>query len=63
MKRVPREDRLTQLGLFCERPAAPQWRDLRDETRAEVVRHLAQLLREAREVGSAVKSAGGAGDE
>ncbi len=63
MKRVPREDRLTQLGLFCERAAAPQWRDLSEETRAEVVRHLAQLLREARDVGSVAQSAGGASNE
>lgn len=63
MKKAPRGDRLTQLGLFCETAAAPQWRDLSEETRAEVVRHLAQLLREARDVGSEAQSAGGAGDE
>ena len=43
--------------------AAPQWRDLSEETRAEVVRHLAQLLREARDVGSVAQSAGGASNE
>lgn len=53
-----------QLGLFCERAAAPQWRDLSEETRAEVVRLLAQLLREAHHVvGSPAHSAGGTGDE
>lgn len=64
MERVPRRDRLMQLGLFCERAAAPQWRDLSEETRAEVVRLLAQLLREAHHVvGSPAHSAGGTGDE
>jgi hypothetical protein len=63
MERVPRRDRLTQLGLFCERVAVPQWRDLSEATRAEAVKLLAQLLREARRAESAAHSAGGAGDE
>jgi hypothetical protein len=48
MKKTPQPDRLTQLGLFWERPAAPRWGDLSEPTRVEVVRLLAQLLREAR---------------
>lgn len=63
MDRVPRRDRLTQLGLFCDRPAAPQWRDLSETMRAEAVKLLAQLLREARRAVSAGHSAGGAADE
>jgi len=48
MERTPQRDRLTQLGLFWERPAAPRWADLSEPTQVEVVRLLAQLLREAR---------------
>ena len=48
MKKTPQRDRLMQLGLFWERPAAPRWGDLSEPTRVEVVRLLAQLLREAR---------------
>ena len=46
MERIPRRDRLTQLGLFWERVTAPQWLDLSEPTRVEAVRLLAQLLRE-----------------
>ena len=63
MERVPRRDRLAQLGLFCDRLAAPQWRDLSETMRAEAVKLLAQLLREAHRTASAGRSAGGAGDE
>lgn len=63
MEKDPRRDRLTQLGLFCERVAAPQWRDLSETMRAEAIKLLAQLLREARRAASAGHSAGGAGDE
>ncbi len=63
MERVPRRDRLRQLGLFCERVPAPQWRDLSETMRAEAVKLLAQLLREARRTASAGRSAGGVGDE
>jgi hypothetical protein len=63
MERVPRRDRLRQLGLFCERVATPQWRDLSEPMRAEAVRLLAQLLREASRAVSAGHSAGGADDE
>jgi hypothetical protein len=63
MERVPRRDRLTQLGLFSERVAAPQWRDLSETMRTEAVKLLAQLLREAHRAASAGRSAGGAADE
>ena len=44
MATIPRQLRMTQLRLFGERLAVPQWRDLAEPTRAEVVRLLAQLL-------------------
>jgi hypothetical protein len=47
MERTPQRDRLTQLGLFWERAAVPRWSELSEPTRVEVVRLLAQLLREA----------------
>jgi DNA-binding transcriptional ArsR family regulator len=48
MERTPQRDRLTQLGLFRERAVAPRWSELSEPTRVEVLRLLAQLLREAR---------------
>jgi hypothetical protein len=48
MDRTPQRDRFTQLGLFRESPAVPRWGDLSEPTRVEVIRLLAQLLREAR---------------
>jgi hypothetical protein len=47
MERAAHRDRLRQLGLFWGRVAGPQWGDLSESTRVEVVRLLAQLLREA----------------
>lgn len=44
MTRIPREGRTIQMILFGERLAVPQWCDLTEPTRAEVVRLLAQLL-------------------
>ncbi len=58
MERTPRRDRLTQLGLFWEKVAAPQWSDLSEPTRVETVRLLAQLLREASAPASAAPSEG-----
>ena len=43
MATIPRQHRM-QLVLFGERLAVPQWHDLAEATRAEVVRILAQLL-------------------
>jgi hypothetical protein len=44
MATIPRQARTAQLALFGQRLAAPQWRDLAETTRAELVRLLAQLL-------------------
>lgn len=62
MERNGQRDRLRQLGLFWERVTAPQWIDLSEPTRVEVVRLLAQLLREARADEPALRSQG-VGDE
>lgn len=43
MATIPRQRRM-QLVLFGERLAVPQWHDLAEGTRAEVIRILAQLL-------------------
>ena len=44
MATIPRQPRTAQLALFGQRLAAPQWHDLAEATRAELVRLLAQLL-------------------
>jgi len=44
MTTIPRQTRTPQLALFGQRLAVPQWRDLAESTRAELVRLLAQLL-------------------
>ena len=62
MDRTAQRDRLRQLSLYWERVAAPQWHDLSEPTRVEVLRLLAQLLREARAGNAALRSEG-AGDE
>lgn len=62
MKRTGQRDRLKQLGLFWEKVTVPQWSDLSEPTRVEVVSLLAQLLREARAGESALRSQG-VGDE
>jgi hypothetical protein len=62
MEITPRRDRLTQLSLFWEKVAAPQWGDLSEATRVEAARLLAQLLREAGARAHAPRSEG-AGDE
>jgi hypothetical protein len=60
MEKIAQRDRLRQLGLFWERVAAPQWGDLSEPTRVEVVRLLAQLLREARSHTPALRGEGAA---
>jgi hypothetical protein len=62
MERTAQRERLRQLGLFWEGVAAPQWGDLSEPTRVEVVRLLAQLLREGRAGNAALRSEG-VGDE
>jgi hypothetical protein len=62
MERTAPRGRLKQLGLFWERVAGPQWGDLSEQTRVEVLRLLAQLLREAHARASALRGEG-AGDE
>lgn len=62
MERNGQRDRLRQLGLFWERVTAPRWSDLSEPTRVEVVRLLAQLLREAR-ASEPVPRSQGVGDE
>jgi hypothetical protein len=44
MATIPQQARTAQLALFGQRLAAPQWRDLAETTRSELVRLLAQLL-------------------
>jgi hypothetical protein len=58
MERSAQRDRLEQLGLFWERVPVPQWIDLIEPTRVEVVRLLAQLLREARAGEAGLRSEG-----
>jgi len=58
MNRTAQRDRLRQLGLFWERVAMPQWGALSEPTRVEVLRLIAQLLREARAGNSALRSEG-----
>ncbi len=44
METIPRQARAAQLALFDQRVAVPQWCDLAQTTRDELVRLLAQLL-------------------
>jgi hypothetical protein len=44
MAKIPQQTRTTQLILFGESFAVPQWHDLAEATCAEAVRLLAQLL-------------------
>lgn len=44
MASTPREHRMTQLVLFGERVAIPDWLDLAEPTRVEAVRLLTRLL-------------------
>jgi hypothetical protein len=62
MERTTQRDRLRQLGLFWERAATPQWSELSEPTRVEVIKLLAQLLREAR-TGDVARRSEGVGDE
>lgn len=62
MERTTQRDRLRQLGLFWERAATPQWSELSEPTRVEVIKLLAQLLREAR-TGNVAQRSEGVGDE
>jgi hypothetical protein len=48
METNPRKSRLAQLMLFGERVTLPRWHDLSEESRTEIVRLLAQLLRDVR---------------
>jgi len=41
----PTRSRISQLALFCEPVPLPQWRNLPEPLRAEVIRNLARLLR------------------
>ena len=62
MERTTQRDRLRQLGLFWERAVTPQWSELSEPTRVEVIKLLAQLLREAR-TGNVARRSEGVGDE
>lgn len=44
MATIPRQARTAQLVLFDQRLETPQWRDLGESTRAELIKLLAQLL-------------------
>jgi hypothetical protein len=44
MPTIPQQARTAQLALFGQCLAEPQWRDLAETTRAELIRLLAQLL-------------------
>jgi hypothetical protein len=51
------QERLSrQFGLFEERLTVPNWADLSEATRQEVVQHLTRLLRSLHERGTGVQA-------
>ena len=48
MGKITRRHRGTQLTLFCERVVLPNWYELDEARRAQIVRLLAKLLLERR---------------
>ena len=52
-----------QMALFTESPVVPQWNDLEDVTRIEVVKLLARLLMTVQSSAGRALSGRGANDE
>jgi hypothetical protein len=62
MGNITRRHRSAQLTLFCERPVLPNWHELEEATRAEIVRLLTKLLLEKR-IPLVARQSGGRIDE
>jgi hypothetical protein len=62
MGKITRRHRGAQLTLFCERAVLPNWHELDETSRAQIVRLLAKLLLE-RHIRLVAPRSGGHGDE
>jgi hypothetical protein len=62
MGNTTRRRRGAQLTLFCERAVLPNWHELDESTRVEIVRLLAKLLLERR-IRLVARRSGGRCDE